>query len=479
MPRALPGSATIRDFFMNITKEFTPDRQAIVTVEVDQDQMQGALKRAAQHISRVRPVPGFRPGKAPYEMVERTFGKELLVEEAVEDLSRTVYGQVLNDKEINPIDVGRLEIVQKEPPVFKYTIPVTPEIKLGDYKSIRMNPDPVEVTDAEVDEIISRFQNTQATLAPVTRTAQTGDVVTVDVSGGIADTEPVTEKDLRVTIGDDKQAHLPFDAEIVGMNVGDTKEFDYTYTDDYEDEGARGKTGHYTVTVTDIKEKQLPELSDEFAQAVSQFKTLEQFKGNIREILQRQKERDVDTKFANDVLQAVVDQSKIAYAPVMLDQELDHRLEHFRDDVKRLGLTWENYVRLSGKTEEQIKEELRPPAEKSLKQMLVLGELMRAENITVTRDELAADIDRRVREAVDAGAKENVARKAYSQKDTRESIEFNLRVNKVMSRLVAVAKGEPTTGLILTPDMVRGETAFPSGLITDPAQVRRELEKGI
>jgi len=464
---------------MNITKEFTPDRQAIVTVEVDEEQMQNALKRAAQNVSRVRPIPGFRPGKAPYEMVERAFGKELLVEEAVEDLSRSMYGQVLRDTEINPVDAGRLEIVQKEPPVFKYTIPVAPVVKLGDYKSIHMQPEPVEVTDAEVEEILSRFQNTQATLSPVARAVQKGDVITVDVRGGVTDMEPVEETNLRVTVGDDKQVRLPFDAELIGMNAGETKEFDYTYADDYEDESVRGKTAHYTVTVHDIKETQLPELTDEFAQAVSQFKTLEQFKGNIRDILLRQKERDREVKFANDVLQAVTDQAEIAYPPVMLEHELEHRLEHLKEDVKRLGLTWENYLRFSGKTEEQIKEELRPQAEKSLKQMLVLGELMHVENITVSREELNADIERRVQESVQAGAQANVARRAYNQKDARENIEFELRVNKIMNKLVAIAKGEPTSGLILTPDMVQGEGAIPSGLITDPDQVRRELEKGL
>jgi trigger factor len=464
---------------MNITKEFTPDRQAIVTVEVDEEQMQNALKRAAQNVSRVRPIPGFRPGKAPYEMVERAFGKELLVEEAVEDLSRSMYGQVLRDTEINPVDAGRLEIVQKEPPVFKYTIPVAPVVKLGDYKSIHMQPEPVEVTDAEVEEILSRFQNTQATLSPVARAVQKGDVITVDVRGGVTDMEPVEETNLRVTVGDDKQVRLPFDAELIGMNAGETKEFDYTYADDYEDESVRGKTAHYTVTVHDIKETQLPELTDEFAQVVSQFKTLEQFKGNIRDILLRQKERDREVKFANDVLQAVTDQAEIAYPPVMLEHELEHRLEHLKEDVKRLGLTWENYLRFSGKTEEQIKEELRPQAEKSLKQMLVLGELMHVENITVSREELNADIERRVQESVQAGAQANVARRAYNQKDARENIEFELRVNKIMNKLVAIAKGEPTSGLILTPDMVQGEGAIPSGLITDPDQVRRELEKGL
>lgn len=464
---------------MNITKEFTPDRQAIVTVEVDEQQMQGALKHAAISVSRARPMPGFRPGKAPYEMVERAFGRELLVEEAVEELSRSLYRDVLRDPEINPIDAGSLEVVQKDPPIFKYTIPVVPEVKLGDYRAVRMEPEAVQVTDAEVDEVINRFQTTQATMVPVTRAVQNGDVITVDVSGGIEGIDPAEEKDLRVTVGDDKQVRLPFDAEMIGMNAGDTKEFDYTYAEDYEDENVRGKTAHYTVTVHDIKETQLPELNDEFAKAVSQFETLDQFKGNIREILRRQKERDTDVKFANDVLQSVTEQSEITYAPVMLEHELEHRVEHFQEDVKRLGLTWENYIRFSGKTEEAVKEELRPQAEKSLKQMLVLGELIRVENVTISRDELNADIERRVQEAVEQGAQANVARKAYNQKDARENIEFNLRVNKIMTRLVDIARGKSTGGLILTPDMVRGENPIPSGLITDPNQVRRELEKGI
>jgi trigger factor len=458
---------------MNISTEITPDRQAIVTVEVDEAQMQTALKRAAQSISRVRPLPGFRPGKAPYEMVERTFGKELLLEEAVEDLSRTVYREVLKDSELKPVDVGNLEIVQKDPAIFKYTIPVAPEVKLGDYKSIHMRPGEVTVTDQEVADVINRFQLTQATMVPVTRAAQKGDVITVDISGGVPDREPVQEKDLRVTIGDDKQVRLPFDDQLAGMNVGETREVDYTYPEDYEDEIYRGQTAHYTVTLTDVKETQLPELTDDFAQAVSQFKTLDQFRGNIREILRRQKERDAEVKFANEVLQAVTEQAEIAYPPVMLDHELEHDEEHLKEDVKRLGLSWENYLRLSGKSEDQIKQELRPRAEQRLKQLLVLGELINAENVTVSREDVNADIERRVQQSVKEGGSANVARRAFNQKDARDNIEFNLRVNQVMNRIVAMARGEPTSGKILTPDMLRDESSpIPSGLITDPRQVR-------
>lgn len=465
---------------MNITKEITPDRLAIVTVEVDDDQLQGAMKRAAQTISRVRPMPGFRPGKAPYEMVERTFGKEVLLEEAVEDLSRNLYGQVLKENDLNPIDAGSLEIVQKDPVILKYTIPVAPEIKLGNYKEIRMTPEAVEVTDKEVDDVLNRFQLTQATVTPVERPVQNGDVITVDVKGGVEGEEPVEEKDLRVTVGDKTAAYLPFDEQLVGMNVGETREIDHTYPEDYDDEHFRGKTAHYTVTLQDLKEQQLPELSDEFAQAVSQFKTLDQFKGNIREILLRTKERDNEVKFANDVLQAIVDQSEIAYAPQMLDHELEHDLEHFKENIQQMGLTWENYVRLSGKTEAEIKEDMKPNAEKRLKQLLVLGELIREEKITVSNEQLKADIERRVQESVQAGANANVARRAFNAPDARENISFNLRVNQVMTRIVAVAKGETVpSGLILTPDMVRGES-IPSGLITDPRQVReQDWPKGI
>lgn len=441
--------------------------------------MQAAMKRAAQNISRIRPMPGFRPGKAPYEMVERTFGKEVITEEAIEELSKSLYRQVLQDNELNPIDAGNLEVVQKEPPILKFTIPVAPEVKLGNYKDIRMKPEEIQVTDQEVNDVLNRFQLSQATVTPVERPVQNGDLVTVDVVGGVEGEEPADEKDLRVTVGDRTQAYLPFDENLLGMNSGETREFDYTYPEDYSDEHFRGKTAHYRVVLQDIKEQQLPELTDEFAQAVSQFNSLDQFKGNIRDIVRRTKANENASKFANDVLQAVVDQSEIAYAPQMLEHELEHDLEHFKQDIQAMGLTWDKYLMLSGKGEEQIKEELRANAEKRLKQLLVLGELIKTENITVTNDQVKQDIERRVKESVESGANPQIARRSYNTPDARENVAFNLRVNAVMNRIVAMAKGEPVSGLILTPDMVRDASPIPTGLITDPRQVRQELAKGI
>lgn len=461
---------------MKSSTELTPDHQAVVTVEVDEEQMQRAMQRAAQHVSRIRPLAGFRPGKAPYNLIERAVGKELLVEEAIEDLSKSIYADILKDNQIEPADQGHLQVVQKEPPILKYTIPKRPEVKLGDYKSIHVTPEEVTVSDEEVDQVLSRYQTSQAAMVPVERGIEKGDTVTLDIKGGVPDHPEVDEKNVRVIIGDPKQPGLPFEDQLMGLKAGETKDVTYTYPEEYADEAFRGKTAQYAVSIGDIKETQMPELSDDFAQAVSQFQTLEQFKGNIRDILRRQKEREEEVRYADRVVDAVVEISEIHYPPVMLEREAESDLERLQHDVKRLGLTWEKYLEMSGKTKEQAVEEIRPRAEKELKRVLVLNELLEVEKPQVTRDEVNADIDRRVQETERAGGNAQVARRSYTAREARQNIEFNLRLNKVLAKLIATAKGEPVSGKILTPGMLadREKSPIPTGLITDPSQVRQE-----
>jgi trigger factor len=350
-----------------------------------------------------------------------------------------------------------------------------PEVKLGEYKEIRLTPHPVEVTDEEVNSVLERFQMNQATMVPVSRGVQNRDTVTLDISGGAPDHPPVDEKGVRVVVGDPKQPGLPFQDELLGMTASESKEIDHTYPEDYEEEGLRGKTAHYTVTVHDIKETQLPELDDEFAKAISQFQTLDQFKGNVREILRKQKEREEEDRFAEEVVDTVAEKSEVGFPPSMLDREVEHEVEHLQEDVRRLGLTWEKYIELSAKTEEQVREEIRPRAEKQLKRMLVLSEVMKQQDPQVTREEVNAEIDRRVRQTEEAGGNPNTARRSYNAREARENIEYNLRLGKTIAGLVASAKGESAHGRIVTPDMLRGQpNPIPSGLITDPSQVRPE-----
>lgn len=461
---------------MNITTEISPQREAIVTVEVDAERMQRALVRAAQNVSRMRPMPGFRPGKAPLAVVERAVGKDLLLDEALEELSHDLYGEILKSEDLDPVEAGRSEVAQKDPPILKYTVPLRPEVKLGDYTSLHMQPEEVSVSDEEVDEVIARFQLNQATIAPVTREVRKNDVVSIDISGGVPDGEPLDHKNVQFAIADPNRPGLPYDEQLLGMTAGETRAATYTYPDNYEDVALRGKTATYHVTVHEIKETQLPELTDEFAQAISQFKTFEQFKGNIREVLRKQKEKDAEKAFTDKVLDAIVDMSQITYPPVVLEQEVDHQLDHFKENVATLGLGWQKYLELTGHTEDKVKEDVRPGAEKNLKHLLAMFELVKAENIQVTKQEVDADIERRVQAAVEEGGKAITARRSLTTPDARRDLESNLKLGKMLTKVLARVKGDAVSGMIVTPDMVKQmETnPIPTGLITDPSQVRAE-----
>lgn len=445
--------------------------------------MRRAMRSAAERVSRVRPLPGFRPGKAPYEMIERAVGKELLRDQAIDELAQSLYKQVLRDEKIEPYDAGSLDIPQKEPLVLKFTIPTRPVVKLGDYHSIQRRPKEITVDEGEVDQVLERLQREQAQLVPVTRPAQMGDLLAIDLKGGLEGEEPVERQGLQVPLEKEKPV-FPWIDQLVGASVGETRTVTYTYPADEETQALAGKTATYTVSVTDIKEPQPPAIDDEFAKSVSEMQTLEQLKQSIRSTLHEQKQADEENRFADEVVDALVEQSQIAFPASMLEDELHIELERAKAVAAQLGLTWEKYLTLAGKTAESFREEARPRAEQRVRRLLTLLEFMKAEKIEVTRKEVDVEIDRQAQIAAQSGGRADQTRRNLSTPSARKDIEWHLQVHQAVERLVAMAKGEPTSGKILTPEMLREEQrareqtaqgAKPGGgLITDPSKVRAE-----
>jgi len=467
---------------LKITTEHTPDCNAVITVEVDDERVQGALKSAAQRVSRIRPVPGFRPGKAPYNMVERAVGKELLLDEAIDGMAQEIYRQVIKDEKIEVYDAGKLDVVQKEPVILKYTIPTRPVVTLGDYHSIHLKPRPIEVTDAEVDEVLERFRKEQAEMTPVTRPVQLGDLATITVKGGVEGLEPLDRDGIQISI-DKEKGVFPWLEQLVGADLNEPRPVAYTYPDD-ADESLRGKVATYTVTVTDLKEPHLPELNDEFAKSISAFETLEALKMRIRTDLYAEKEREEENRFVDEVLDAIVEQSQIAYPGLMLDDEIDQDVARSKQLASQLGLTWDKYLQLAGRDEAAYRNEARPRAEKRLKRLLTLLQVGEDEKIQVSDKEVDVEIDQRAQVAAQQGGNAAQTRRALSSKESRHDIEFSLRLRKAVDLIAALAKGEPTSGKIITPEMLREEmrareqaqqqqagAPSPGGLITDPSQV--------
>jgi len=473
---------------VKVTTERTPNCSAVVTVEVDDAQVQTALRSAATRVSKIRPIPGFRPGKAPYERVERAVGKDLLLEEAIDGLAQNIYKQVLKDENIDPYDAGKLEVVQKSPVILKFVIPTRPVVTLGDYRSIHLQPKPVEVTEEQITESIERIRLEQATLAPVTRPAQMNDMLTINIKGGIEDQSQLDREGLQVRI-ETTGATFPWLDQLIGVNTDETRTVTYVYPADAS-ESVAGKTATYTVTVTDIKETQLPELNDEFAKNLGPFETFELLKTRVRASLFNEAREAEENRFTDEVVDAVVAQAQIAYPESMLDDEVDADIRRAKDLAQRLGMTWDKYLELSAKTEPAYREELKPRAESRLKHLLTLMQVVEAEKIEITPKEVDVEIDLRAVQASRQGERADQVRRSLSTPDSRHDIEFNLKIRKAIDFLVASAKGEPTSGKILTPEMVLAEQhaqeqaaatastaptgVSPSGLITDPTQVRSQ-----
>ena len=471
---------------MKVTTERTANCQAIVTVEVDAEQLAGALKRAAQKISRIRPIPGFRPGKAPYDRVERAVGKDLLRDEAIDDLAQALYKQVLKDEKIDPYDAGKLDIAQKEPLILKFTVPTRPVVTLGDYRSIHLSPKPVEITDDEVNKALEQLRSGQATMTPVTRAVQSNDLVTMDIQGGIEGQTQMDRQGLQLRV-DPKESAFPWIEQLVGANANEPRTITHTYP--AENSINAGKTATYTLTITDIKEPQLPNLDDEFAKSVSSFETLEQLRGRIRTSLKDQKQVEEDNRFEDEVIDAVIAQAQIEFPASMIEDETDLEINRLKATAQRLGLTWEKYLQLGGKDEKAARAGVRPDAERRVKRLLTLMELAEAEKIGVTGKEVDVEIDRNAMIAESRGGRAAQTRRELSTPETRRNIEFGLKIAKTVARMVAIAKGEPTTGQILTPAMVQraeqhareqataeeaaaqAAAVSPSGLITDPSKI--------
>jgi len=244
--------------------------EAALTVEVEPERLQASMKTAARQLSERRPLPGFRKGKAPYAVALRHFGEEFVRSEALESLGQKVYEEALDQSEIEPYAAGSLNDVELDPLVFKFTVPMQPEVELGPYRSVRLAYTAPEVTDEAVEDSLEHLREHQALLEPVERPAELGDVVTVDVAGTLTD-QPEPEflmKDEGVSLLLSAEADWPlpgFAEKLAGISAGEERQFDMTFPEDYANESLRGRPAHFVASASAVKSRSLPEWSDDLA----------------------------------------------------------------------------------------------------------------------------------------------------------------------------------------------------------------------
>lgn len=417
---------------MKLSSERIENSQVVLNIEAEPEEVELALEEAYRHLAKSTDIPGFRRGKAPRAMLERYFGREVLLEEATEHLVPQLLGRALEEQGIDAIAEPEIEITQNDPLIFKSTVSVRPTVELGDYRQIRVDPEPVEVADEEVDKAMEQIRYQQAPWQPAERPVQFGDLVTINVEGSVDDKPALDRKELQYQVLKESPFPVPgFWEQLEGLEKGQEKEFTLSFPDDYELNQFAGKECQFKVLVSEIKEKSLPELDDEFAKSLGQgFETLESLHQRVASNLKAMAEESEKRRLEEKAIEALVEQSKVDFPPVLVEHEID-RL------IREREASLEGRIQDRGKSVEELKEALRPLAVNRITHALILGKVAEEEKIEVAEAEVDEEIESM---AQGAGERGEELKKAFSSAAARQSMEEVLLTRKTLKRLTEIAQ---------------------------------------
>jgi trigger factor len=425
---------------VRVTKEKTENSQAFLTIEMEPTEVEEYLDKSYYRLVRKTSVPGFRKGKAPREILERYIGKECLLDDAIDNLLPEAYAKAIKEQEIEAIARPHIEIAEKDPVVFKVTVPLKPIIKPGDYHHIKVTPEPVELVEDDVNAAIEQLRHEQATWEPVERPVEFDDLVVLDIESDIEDKPFINRKGIQYQVVHDLPFPAPgFAEQLVGMKRNEDKEFKLQFPSDFTNAELVGKEPSFKVRVTEIKQERLPELDDEFARGLNpDFKSLDSLREEVSTDLKLRAEEKARIDFEERVIEAVVDIAKLEFPPILVERETDRLLNQRLQRLQMGEQGLEEYLRSKNKTKEELREELHPLATKGVTRSLVLGKIAEEEKIEVTDSEIEAEIESITKGAVE---KKDELQKFLNRLEFRESIKQLLTTRKTIQQLVEIAKG--------------------------------------
>jgi trigger factor len=439
----------------DVQTEILEDRQARLTVTVDPQRVEKEMKDAARRISRQVNIPGFRKGKAPYNIIKQYYGEDVIFEEALDRLGQEVYGEALDESEIEPYAPGVLSDVERDPVVMTFTVPLMPVVELDNYRTVRLPYEAEEITEEDVQRALIELRDQQATLDPVDRPIELGSVALLDIVGTLVredegegeseEEKPSTwlaREGVRVKVDEDSTYPVPgFPEKVIGMEADDERSFDMSFPDEDDvAEALRGKTLHFEVTCREVYEYSAPELDDEFAKDLGDYETLDDLRVEVRKQLEEAARQNAREEYIQKVLEYLIESVvEISYPPIMLEQQIDSMLDDLDESLQERGLNLEEYKRLNSLDDAGLRDEVREEAEWQLKVALLLGEVTEAEELSVSEDEINDEIETAI---LTFGSQAALARQFYSSPEVRRRMANRVLSQKTLDRLIAIAKGE-------------------------------------
>ena len=421
-----------------------PGSKMVLEIEVPSDEVDRHFATAYRHVAERTRVPGFRPGKAPRNVIDRFVGRGSVLAEAIDHLVSEAYDKALGQTDVMPIDQPEVDIdpaslAEGQPITFTATVPVRPEVELGAYTDYAFALEKPQVSDEQVEQVIGEVREQQATLRPIDgRGAQDGDVASVKFTGTIGG-EPFeggSADRLPLVIGENRM--IPgWEEHLVGLEIGGTASFDITFPDDYRVEELRGKEAHFEVELLDLREKVLPEVNDEFAKSVGDVETLEELRAEIRDAMVKRADAEARHTFGDRIIDFAVSNAKVELPEVMVANEIEIMSDELRTRLAQQRIGMEQYLALAKQTPEELSTELREPASRRVKTLLVLSAIAEKEGV----DASDADIDAEIAEQLARYDDDPKLREYLTSRRGRSYLRMTLRNRTLVDTLIERAIG--------------------------------------
>jgi trigger factor len=425
---------------VKVTLERLPESRVQLDIEVDENRLERSIDAAYKKLAGKARIPGFRPGKAPRHVVERLIGgRPGLIREALDTLVPDAYNDAIAEQDVDAIDQPELEIIETDPVRFKAIVPIRPTVELGDYRAIRVEQTEVTVSEEALAEQILMLRRRHSVQAPVERPAQYNDVLTATVVGTVEDDPFVRDEDAEFALREGNVLLLPGLTEaFIGMSKGEEKVVDIPIPDDFRVERLQGKTANFTITLSEVKEEQLPDVDDELAQQVNadEFPDWGSLVERISADLLKSLQGQADAKLQQEAIDKLVECATLEYPQVLIEREITHLVSEATGGDQN---NYRAYLAQVGRSEAEFRETFREASEARLRRSLVLAHFGEAEAIEVTSDEIIQEIGNL---AAPMGDESQRFVEMFRSPEGIETIRRNLLSRKTLERVQAIARGE-------------------------------------
>ena len=426
---------------MSVQVEKLEKNMAKLTVEVSAEDFKAAIKKAFNKNKNRFAIPGFRKGKAPQAMIEKMYGEGVFYEDAADEAINASYAEAMKESGLDIVsrpEVTIEKIGKDEPFVYSALVAVKPEVTLGQYKGVEVEKADASVSAEDVEAELKKVQEQNARLLTVEdRGVEDGDQTVIDFEGFVDGKgfEGGKAEDYPLTIGSHSFIDT-FEEQLIGKKIGEECEVNVTFPTEYHAADLAGKPATFKVTVKEIKVKELPELNDEFASEVSEFDTLDEYKKDVEKKLAEKKEIEANSKNEDAVVAKVVENATMEIPDKMIDAQAENMVQDMARRMQSQGLSLDMYLKYTGMTVEQMKEQARPEAEKRIRTRLVLEAVAKAENIQISDEK----VDEEVAKMAEAYKMEVEKLKSYMSESDVKQMKEDLAVQQAVDLLVAEAK---------------------------------------